>query len=131
MPRMSTVQAGTTIGIDMGKNTLHMIGLDSRGAIVLREKVSRGRVALRLANLPPCLIGIEAGLATHYVARELAALGHDVKQVVNRLPNLTPYRLPILTPLSGVAWRQRSSRRSWPGLRRRDERVLRDRRRGF
>ena len=81
MPRMSTVHAATTIGIDMGKNTLHMIGLDSRGAIVLREKVSRGRITSRLANLPPCLIGIEAGLATHYVARELTALGHDVKQV--------------------------------------------------
>ena len=59
MPRTSSVHAVTTIE-DMGKNTLHMIGLDSRGAIVLREK---------------------AGLATHYVARELAALGHDVKQV--------------------------------------------------
>jgi transposase len=47
---------------------------DSRGA-------SRGRIASRLANVPPCLIGIEAGMATHYVARELAALGHDVKQV--------------------------------------------------
>ena len=47
----------------------------------VREKVSRGRIASRLANLPPCLIGIEAGMATHYVARELAALGHDVKQV--------------------------------------------------
>ncbi len=81
MPRMSTVHAATTIGIDMGKNTLHMIGLDTRGAIVLREKVSRGRITSRLANLPPCLIGIEAGLATHYVARELTALGHDVKQV--------------------------------------------------
>ena len=81
MPRTSTVHAVTTIGIDMGKNTLHMIGLDSRGAIVLREKVSRGRITSRLANLPPCLIGIEAGMATHYVARELAALGHDVKQV--------------------------------------------------
>jgi transposase len=81
MPRTSTVHAVTTIGIDMGKNTLHMIGLDTRGAIVLREKVSRGRIASRLANLPCCLIGIEAGLATHYVARELAALGHDVKQV--------------------------------------------------
>jgi transposase len=65
----------------MGKNTLHLIGLDARGAIMLREKVARGRIALRLANLPPCLIGIEAGMATHYVARELAALGHDVKQV--------------------------------------------------
>ena len=59
------------IGIDLGKNTLHMIGLDSSGAIVLRDKVSRGRIASRLANLPPCLIGIEAGMATHYVAREL------------------------------------------------------------
>jgi hypothetical protein len=48
-----------------------MIGLDSSGAIVLREKLSRGRIASRLANLPPCLIGIEAGMATHYVAREL------------------------------------------------------------
>jgi transposase len=65
----------------MGKNTLHMIGLDARGAIVLREKVSRGRITSRLANLSPCLIGIEAGMATHYVARELTALGHDVKQV--------------------------------------------------
>ena len=80
MPR-STIRAVATVGIDMGKNTLHIIGLDSRGAIVLREKVSRGRISSRLANLPPCLIGIEAGMATHYVARELAALGHDVKQV--------------------------------------------------
>jgi transposase len=81
MPRRSTVRAVTTIGIDMGKNTLHMVGLDSLGAIVLRERVSRGRITSRLANLPACLIGIEAGMATHYVARELAALGHDVKQV--------------------------------------------------
>ena len=81
MPRTSTVHTVTVIGIDMGKSTLHMIGLDSCGAIVLREKVSRGRIASRLANLPPCLIGIEAGMATHYVARELTALGHDVKQV--------------------------------------------------
>jgi transposase len=75
--------------MDMGKNALHMIGLDSRGAIVLREKVSRGRIASRLANVPSCLIGIEAGLATHYVARELAALGHDVKQV--RLRTQSPF----------------------------------------
>jgi transposase len=81
MPHKSSVRTVTTIGIDMGKTTLHMVGLDSCGAIVLREKVSRGRIASRLANLAPCLIGIEAGMATHYVARELAALGHDVKQV--------------------------------------------------
>ena len=45
MPRTSSVHAVTTIGMDMGKNTLHMIGLDSRGAIVLREKVCAQRAA--------------------------------------------------------------------------------------
>jgi len=52
MPRRSTVRAVTTIGIDMGKNTLHMVGLDSLGAILLRERVSRGRITSRLANHP-------------------------------------------------------------------------------
>ena len=70
-----------TIGIDPGKNTLHLIGLDARGEIVLREKVARDRVVARLANVPPCVIGIEAGMGTHYVTRELLAVGHDVRQV--------------------------------------------------
>jgi transposase len=77
--------AVTAIGIDMGKNTLHLIGLDARGAIVLREKVARGRIALRLANLPPCLIGIEAGMATNYVARELTALDAPARNLRNSL----------------------------------------------
>jgi len=70
-----------TIGIDPGKNTLHLVGLDARGGIVLREKVARNRVVARLANVPACLIGIEAGMGTHDVTRELLALGHDVRQV--------------------------------------------------
>ena len=81
MPCKTDVAIACTIGIDTGKNTLHMIGLDEKGAIVLREKVSRGRIATRLVNMPQCLIGIEAGMASHYVARELLALGHKVKQV--------------------------------------------------
>ena len=52
MPRTTTLHAVTAIGIDMGKTTLHMIGLDARGAIVLRERVSRGRIASRLAKCP-------------------------------------------------------------------------------
>ena len=51
MPHKSTVQVVATIGIDMGKNTLHMVGLDLRGAIVLRERVSHGGIASS-----PCLI---------------------------------------------------------------------------
>jgi transposase len=49
-----------TIGIDIGKNSFHIVGRDDRGAIVLRQKWSRGQVEGRFANLPPCLIGMEA-----------------------------------------------------------------------
>ena len=81
MSKRTNAIAVSTIGIDTGKNTLHMIGLDEKGVIVLREKVSRSRIAARLVNVRPCLVGIEAGMATHYMARELVALGHVVKQV--------------------------------------------------
>ena len=81
MSHKTAATVAHTIGIDTGKNTLHLIGLDDNGAIVLREKIARGRITARLANMPRCLIGIEAGMATHYVERELSALGHDVKQV--------------------------------------------------
>jgi hypothetical protein len=45
------------IGIDIGKNSFHIVGHDHHGAIVLRQKWSRCQVETRLANLPPCLIG--------------------------------------------------------------------------
>ena len=70
-----------TIGIDPGKNTMHLIGLDTGGAIVLREKVTRDKVVARLANVPPCLIGIEVGMGTHYLTRAICQLGHDARQV--------------------------------------------------
>ena len=78
MSHNTAATSAHTIGIDTGKNTLHLIGLDDKGAIVLREKVARGRIAARFANVSRCLIGIEAGMATHYVARELIALGPDL-----------------------------------------------------
>ena len=67
------------IGIDIGKNTFHVIGLDGRGAIVLRQKWSRGQVEVRLANMPPCLIGMEACVGAHHLSRKLQALGHDAR----------------------------------------------------
>jgi hypothetical protein len=51
------------IGIDIGKNSFYVVGLDERGAIVLRQKWSRGQVEVRLANIPPSLIGMEACVA--------------------------------------------------------------------
>ena len=71
--------AVAVIGIDIGKNSFHIVGLDSRGAIVLRQKWSRGQVEARLANMPPCLIGMEACVGAHHLSRELKALGHDAR----------------------------------------------------
>ena len=55
------------IGIDIGKNSFHIIGLDGRGAIALRQKWSRGQVETRLANMPACLIGMEACVGAHHL----------------------------------------------------------------
>jgi transposase len=74
-----TLEGIATIGIDLGKNTFHLIGMDTRGRIVLRRKVSRGQLQPCLANLPVCLIGMEACTGAHHVGRQLAALGHDVR----------------------------------------------------
>ena len=67
------------IGIDIGKNSFHIVGQNRRGAIVLRQKWSRGQVEARLANLPPCLIGMEACVGAHHLSRKLQALGHDAR----------------------------------------------------
>jgi transposase len=48
------------LGIDIGKNTFHVIGLDGRGAIVVKQKLSRLQISRRLANLPRCVVGMEA-----------------------------------------------------------------------
>ncbi len=67
------------IGIDIGKNVFHSIGLDKSGAIVLKCKLSRSQLENRLANMPPCLIGMEACAGSHHVSRKLIALGHDAR----------------------------------------------------
>ncbi len=67
------------MGIDIGKNSFHVIGLDRRGAIVLRQKWSRGQVDARLANMSPCLIGMEACVGAHHLSRKLQAHGHDAR----------------------------------------------------
>jgi transposase len=68
-----------TMGIDIGKNSFHVVGLDRRGAIVLRQKWSRGQIEARIANMPPCLIGMEACVGAHHLSRKLQAHGHDAR----------------------------------------------------
>src|SRR6202047_4318208 len=71
--------AVAVIGIDIGKNSFHVVGLDQRGAIVLRQNWSRGQVESRLANMPPCLIGMEACVKALHLSRKLKGLGHDAR----------------------------------------------------
>ena len=67
------------IGIDIGKNSFHVVGHNERGAIMLRQKWSRGQVEARFANMPTCLIGMEACVGAHHLSRKLKALGHDAR----------------------------------------------------
>jgi transposase len=78
MPQKSRT-AIAVIGIDIGKNSFHVVGHDAKGAIVLRQKWSRGLVEARLANIPPCLVGMEACVGAHHLSRCLNALGHDAR----------------------------------------------------
>src|SRR5215204_3769402 len=72
-------KAIAVIGIDIGKNSFHIVGHDDRGAIVLRQKWSRSQVEARFANMPPCLIGMEACVGAHHLSRKLQGFGHDAR----------------------------------------------------
>src|SRR5262245_58787625 len=71
--------AVAVIGIDIGKNSFHIVGHDQRGAIVLRQKWSRSQVETRLASLAPMLVGMEACVGGHRLSRKLQMLGHDAR----------------------------------------------------
>jgi transposase len=75
-PSMSEV---TTIGLDLAKHVFQVHGVDVRGATVLRKQLRRGQVVGFFATLPRCLVGLEACATAHYWARELQALGHEVR----------------------------------------------------
>jgi hypothetical protein len=66
----NTAESINTIGIDVGKNTFHLVGLDKRGAIVLQQKVTRHQLGRRLSNISRCLIGMETCSGTHFIARQ-------------------------------------------------------------
>ncbi|MCQ9147996.1 hypothetical protein KWJ32_25280 [Brucella sp. BTU2] len=68
-----------TIGLDIAKSVFQVHAVDSSGEVVVRRKLTRGRVLAFFESLPRCVIGIEACSSSHYWARELIALGHDVR----------------------------------------------------
>ena len=73
--------APAVVGLDIAKNTFQAHGADATGRRVLRRRLRRGEVAAFFARLPPCLVGIEACPGAHHWARELQALGHEVRLI--------------------------------------------------
>ena len=69
----------TTVGIDLAKNVFQVHGIDERGKAVLRKQLRRAQVAVFFANLPPCVIGMEACASAHHWARTLLRFGHTVR----------------------------------------------------
>ena len=69
----------TTIGLDLAKHVFQVHGVDASGATVLRKQLRRSQVVAFFTRLPSCLVGLEACATAHYWARELRAVGHDVR----------------------------------------------------
>src|SRR6185312_9216442 len=69
------------IGLDIAKSVLQVHGVDEGGQTVLRRKLRRCDVLKLFAGIEPALVGIEACHTGHYWAREIAALGHDVRMM--------------------------------------------------
>lgn len=80
----------TTVRIDLAKNVFSLHGVNERGGVVLRKTISRSRLAELVAQLPPCLIGLEACSGAHEWARRFGRFGHCVKLMAPKF--VAPYR---------------------------------------
>ena len=69
----------TTIGLDLAKSVFQVHAVDAMGSVVMRKRLRRSQVLAFFAEIPPCLIGLEACATAHYWARELIALGHEAR----------------------------------------------------
>lgn len=67
----------TVIGIDIGKDVFHLVGFDANGKIAFRRKIRRLALEETFKTIPGCIVGMEACLSAHFVARTLRRLGHE------------------------------------------------------
>jgi transposase len=79
----------TVLGIDLAKNIFQLHGTDSKGHCIMTKRLTRQKLTEWVANLNPCLIGIEACGGSHYWARLFKTFGHDVKMISPHL--VKPY----------------------------------------
>lgn len=70
-----------TIGLDLAKRVFQIPGADAAGSPVFNRKLRRSEVLRFFEKQPACLVGLEACGGSHYWAREIAALGHEVRLI--------------------------------------------------
>ncbi len=80
----------STLGIDLAKNSFSLHGVNANGEVVLRRSLSRAKLSELVAQLQPCLIGMEACSGAHEWARCFSASGHTVKLMAAKF--VMPYR---------------------------------------
>src|SRR5436190_4822747 len=67
------------LGIDLGKNSCSIVGLDSVGRVVLRRRLHRESVVKLASGLPPCVMAMEACCGAHHLGRQLRNMGHTIR----------------------------------------------------
>ncbi|MFS0851834.1 IS110 family transposase [Novosphingobium panipatense] len=72
-------QEVVTVGLDLAKNVFQVHAIGADGAVLIRRKLRRTEVIRFFAELPRCLVGMEACASAHHWARELMAIGHEVR----------------------------------------------------
>lgn len=89
----------TTIGIDLAKTVFQAYGVDAAGAAILKSRLRRGQVLVFFARLDPCLVGTEACAGAQFWARELSALGYEVRFMLSSY--VKPYAKRGKTDVAG------------------------------
>jgi transposase len=79
----------TTVGLDLAKNLFQVHGVDERGKAAVKKQLKRGQMAKYFANLPPCLVGMEALGSAHHWTRKLQSFGHTVHLMASQF--VKPY----------------------------------------
>jgi transposase len=80
----------TSIGIDLGKTTFHLVALGEHNKVLLRKKFSRSQLLVYTANPPSSLIGLEACAGSHFLGAALREQGHQVRLIPAQF--VKPYR---------------------------------------
>ena len=71
----------SVLGIDLGKNSCSVVGLDDAGRVIMHRRVNRDGVVKLASKLPPCVMAMEVCCGAHHLGRLLDAMGHQVRLV--------------------------------------------------